>query len=115
MILLTSTSDILRLITSAASAVDVHASFMDFNGTIVVPGRQNTVGISGATTTTIVSAPGASIQRNIKMLTVRNRGALNQDVTIVHFDGSLAPEMHKVTLAPGESLQYSDALGFVVL
>ena len=41
MLLLTSTSDILRLITgSAASTIEVHASFVDLNGTTVTPGRE---------------------------------------------------------------------------
>ena len=68
MLLLNSTSDILRLITgAAASTIDVHASYVDLNGTTVTAGRKNTR-ITTATTTTVVAAPGASTARNVKSL-----------------------------------------------
>jgi len=64
MLLLTSTSDIVRLITgAAASTIEVHTSYVDVNGTTITPGRTNTR-ITTATTTTIVASPAASTQRN---------------------------------------------------
>ena len=55
MINLASTSDKLRLTTSGAATVEVHASWVDLNGTTVTPGRTNTADISTATTTDIVA------------------------------------------------------------
>ena len=43
MIILASTSDLIRVITSHAATVEVHASYVDLNGTTVTPGRKNTV------------------------------------------------------------------------
>ena len=109
MLLLTSTSDILRLITSAAaSTIEVHASFVDLNGTAVTPGRTNTR-ISTATTTTIVAAPGASTQRNVKGLYITNNSAgTNCTVAVEHFDGTNAVELMQFVLLPGENMGYRE-------
>ena len=71
MILLTSTSDRLRVITGSAGDIRVQASYVDLSGTTVTPGRQNT-SISTATTTDIVGGPGASTQRNVKFCSIFN-------------------------------------------
>jgi hypothetical protein len=115
MILLASTSDLVRVITSAAVNTDVHASLADLNGTTVTPGRTNTP-ITTATTTTVVGSPGASTYRTVKTLTVRNRHASTaQTVTIVHTDGTNAMEIYKATLAAGESLHYDEHRGWRVM
>lgn len=112
MLLLASTADLLRIVTSAAVTVDVHASWVDLNGSTVTPGRANTA-ISTAATTTVVPSPAASTYRTVKSLTVRNRHATTaQDVTVVHTDGTTAAELIKVTLAAGECLHYHEAAGF---
>lgn len=114
MILLASTSDLVRVITSAAINTDVHASWVDLNGSTVTPGRTNTL-ITTATTTTIVGSPAASTYRTVKTITIRNRHASTaQDVTVVHSDGTSIPELIKITLAAGECLHYHEAAGFWV-
>ena len=115
MLLLTSTDDKIRVTTSAAVTTDVHASFVDYNGTTVTPGRLNTA-ISTATTTDVVSSPGSSTQRNVKALHVRNRHATtSQDVTVIHTDGTTACELVKVTLPAGYTLAFDEGAGFRVL
>lgn len=112
MILLTSTSDVLNLITSASCDVKVHASYVDLSGTTVTPGRRNTA-ITTATTTAIVTSPGSSTQRNVKTLAIHNDDAtLSVTVTLVHTDGTTAVEIIKRTLKAGESLFYNDSTGF---
>jgi hypothetical protein len=112
MLLLASTSDLLRVVTTSTASTDVHASWVDLNGSTVTPGRTNTP-ISTATTTTVVASPGASTYRTVKTLTVRNRHAsTSQTVTVVHTDGTNAMEVIKCTLAAGESLMYVEGAGF---
>lgn len=112
MILLASTADLLRIVTSAAITIDVHASWVDMSGSTITPGRTNTA-ISTATTTTVVASPGSSTYRTVKALTVRNRHASTaQDVTLNHTDGTTSVELIKVTLAAGECLHYHEAAGF---
>lgn len=112
MLLLTTTSDIIRLITDAGVTVDVHASFMDYAAASTTPGSQNTA-ISTATTTTVVAAPGASTQRNVKLLSIRNRSASSTvGVTVQLYNGATAYELEKVALGPGQSAVYHDGRWF---
>jgi hypothetical protein len=105
--ILSSTSDLLRLTTSSTSALDVHVSWTDFTSSSATAGRTNTL-ISTATTTTIVASPAASTQRLVKMFSARNRGTAAQTVTVLHSDGTNIPEVHKVTLSAGDVLLYKD-------
>ncbi len=107
MILLTSTSDLLQVITSAAGDIDVHASYMDFvtGATTATPGRQNTASIVTATTTDVVGSPGANTSRNVKLLTVRNTHiSISNIITIRHTDGVAAKILWKGALDASEQL-----------
>jgi hypothetical protein len=115
MINLVGTSDIIRLITSSTANIAVHASWMDLSGTTVTPGRTNTA-IASAATTTIVAAPTASTQRNIKTLTISNTHASTVNtVTVRYFDGTTEFQLFKRDLAAGEMVVYDeDGGGFSV-
>lgn len=105
MLLLTSTSDIIRVVTGASvSTITVHTSYVDnANGTIT-PLRTNT-NISTATTTTIVPSPSASTQRNVKLISITNNNATTScQVTVQHFDGTDSIDLMGVTLKAGENL-----------
>jgi hypothetical protein len=114
MLLLTSTSDLIQVVTGqAVTAIDVHASWVDYASGTVTPGRTNTPSITTATTTTIVGSPGASTQRNAKTINIRNRdGSLSCDVTVKHTDGTNNLELIKITLAAGDTLEYVEGVGF---
>lgn len=114
MLLLTSTSDVLRVITGSALTIDVHASFMDLSAGATTPGRQNTA-ITTAATTAVVAAPAASTQRNVKFLSIRNKDASPCDITVVHFDGSVAVELKKVALPANGELHFIEGIGFLML
>ena len=105
MILLTSTSDKLQLVTGASGAsVDVHCSYVDNASGTITPGRLNVVGIATATTTDIVSAPGASTQRNVKGIYITNTsGTTATQVTVLHTDGTNVADLFGVTLLAGEN------------
>jgi hypothetical protein len=115
MILLTATTDKLDLITGTAADLDVHASWMDYASGTVTPGRTNTA-ITTATTTDIVPAPGASTQKNVKRLNIRNKDSADAtDVTVRFNQNGTAFELHKVRLAPGDVLQYIDGVGWFLI
>lgn len=112
MIILSSTSDKLQVVTGSAVTVDVHASWMDYNGTTVTPGRTNSA-ITTAATTDVVASPGASTQRNVKSFHARNKHASSSvTVTVRHTDGTTAVDLHTMTLFAGESLEYVEGQGF---
>lgn len=104
MLLLTSVSDLVRIVTSAAGDIEVHASWVDNNAGTITPGRQNTA-ISTATTTTVVPSPGSGVQRNVKALQITNNHASSSCfVEVLHTDGTTPSELIGVTLLPGENL-----------
>lgn len=109
MLLLNSTSDVIRVITGAAvSTIDCHASWMDTDGTTVTPGRKNTI-ISTATTTTIVPSPSAGVTRNLKGLYITNDSTgTSCNVSVEHFDGTNQVELIEFILLPGENLGYRE-------
>lgn len=115
MLLLTSTSDLVRVVTSSTAPLEIHATYVDHNAGTITPGRTNTE-VTTATTTTVVGSPAASTQRNVQTLLVRNaHTSTTNDVTVLHTDGTTSVEVFKVTLAAGEVLQFLDGVGFQVL
>lgn len=114
MLLLTSTSDLLRVVTNSAATLDVHASWVDNASGTITPGRTNTA-IASAATTTVVGSPAASTQRNLQSLTLQNRdAALADTVTIQHFDGTTSVDLFTAVLAAREHLEWLDGQGFKV-
>lgn len=109
MLLLTSTSDLVRITTgTATNAIEVHASYVDINGTTVTPLRTNTK-ITTATTTTVVASPSASTQRNVKGLYITNNSVgTNCDIKVVHTDGTNEVELMQFVLLPGENIGYRE-------
>ena len=109
MLLLTSTSDIIRVVTGSAADVDVHASWVDNASGTITPGRTNTAPITTATTTTVVASPSASTQRNVKALYVHNTHAtVSTTVTVQHFDGTNSIDLVNCTLLPDEHLDLGE-------
>src|SRR3989304_3603886 len=113
MLLLTSTSDLVQVVTGQAVTTDVHASWVDNASGTIPPGRTNTA-ITGATTTTVVASPAASMQRNVQTLIIINKDASADNITIRHSDGTTIVELFDYNLGPDETLQYVDGDGFKV-
>lgn len=115
MLLLASTSDIIRVDTSGTPNIDVHTSWVDKNGSTITPGRTNTT-ISSATTTTIAGSPAASTYRTIKTIHIRNRHATTANtVTVEHFDGTTGVELISLSLLAGYVLHYDEGAGWEIL
>jgi len=115
MITLDSTTTTLEALTSAAVNTDYYVAWADQTTTTFVPGQSNGQ-ITTATTTTIVSAPAASTQRQIKFITIRNRSTTASQTVTLKFDVS-ATERYitsDVVLQPGEILEYTSGFGFSV-
>lgn len=105
MLILASTSDIVRVVTDATADIEPHASWVDNAAGTITVSRTNTASITTATTTTVVASPGASTQRNVKHLSLRNNHASTTcNVTVEHFDGTTAETLMKVALLAGEAL-----------
>ena len=109
MLLLTGTTDLITVTTSAAGTIAVHASYVDNNAGTITPGRTNTPLISTATTTTVVASPAAGVQRNVKKLNINNTsGSVANLVTVAHTDGTTSIALWDATLAAGESAELTE-------
>jgi len=115
MLLLTATNQSLEVQTSASPSTDYQASWVDLvTGTSpsVTPGSGQG-NIASATTTTVVAAPAASTTRQLKSLTVRNRGVSPNTLTVKKdVAGTEYHLLGAVPLQPGETLAYEDGQGF---
>jgi hypothetical protein len=120
MLLLTSVNDLIQLVTSSAATLDVYTGYVDADSATspatITPGRKPTA-INSAATTTIVASPGnATTRRDVSLIIARNKdAALSDDVIVKHTDGTTPVEQCKVTLLPGEMLQFTEAGGYMVL
>lgn len=105
-VILDATTKSLELVTTTTAGIDYSISYADHTSSAFTPG--NTVGkITTATTTTILSAPGASTQRQIKNATIRNISATTSNTVTLQMDVSATNyELFKRVLGPGESLEF---------
>jgi hypothetical protein len=115
MVILDATTKILELVTSAAVNTDYYVSYVDITTSAFTPGESDGQ-ITTATTTTILAAPAASTQRQVKYLTVVNRSTSTAQTVSINLDvsGTERKVTPSITLAPGEMLQYSGANGLQV-
>lgn len=111
MLLLTSTGDLIQVITGTGADCDVHASWVDNASGTITPGRTNTL-ITTATTTSVVGSPASSTQRNVKTLNIRNKDSSAQTLTVQHTDGTNVATLIKLSLQPGESLVWTEGVGW---
>lgn len=111
MLNLASTSDIVRVVTSAAAQIEVHASWGDLtvsSGAVDLD-RQNTPAITTATTTTVVPSPSAGVKRNVKHLNITNdHASVACVVSVEHSDGTTISELISVTLLAGENMIFNE-------
>lgn len=104
-------SDTLKLITSAAISVDWNAASQDQPAMgaayPIGPATQTAAGnVATATTTTLVSPPASGSVRNVSQLSLTNRGAGVQTVRVVKDNGTAYDLFPEATLNAGESLQF---------
>jgi len=119
MLILNSTTDSLRVINNNAGSLDVVCSWMEHsnaNPPVPAPADTTATAITGAATTTVVAAPASGVRRNVKTVHIRNKHAsVSQDVEVVFTRSATDYSLHKVTLNPGESLEYIEGIGWFEL
>lgn len=117
MIFLVAITDTLEVVTTVAGSVDVTVSYNDIPTATYqpVPGRSDS-SIITATITTAVAAPAASTIRQVKFISISNKGTTAQVITVqINANGTrrvIGPPL--VTLQSGEAWTYEDAQGVSV-
>ena len=109
------TTDDLSLTQSAAGTLDIIFSHVDVDtatGNVFTPGKTLTA-MTTATTSNVVTHPGAGLIRNIKTGSIRNKHASQStDVTLNYDANGTLFEIIKCTLLPGETLLYNEGTFF---
>lgn len=114
MILLDATTHTLEATTSAAVSTNYVISYADITTSTFLPASSQG-NITTATTTTVVAAPGASTQRQIKLASFYNNGSASQTVTVKKDVSGTEYIIISAVIAAGETLQYTDGNGWEVL
>ncbi len=113
-ITLNTTGKTLELVTSSSATVHVSVSYIDTDSTFV-PKESDAV-VSSATTTAILAAPISNHYHGAKNISIFNTSASASNTVTVNLNhSSTLVTLAKATLAPGESLQWSDASGWYCL
>jgi hypothetical protein len=100
--ILKTTSELVRIITTSTANTDVQCNFADHTSSDFTPDSQNTK-ISTAATTTVIGAPAASTKRQVKSIMIHNvHATLAQTVTIEIFDGTNSFAVYNCTLSASE-------------
>jgi hypothetical protein len=119
MIILALTTDKLQLITSAAGDIDVVCSYGEVDQStppVVKPFGKQLTTIVTAATTDILASPAASTTRTPEEMTIRNTHAtVSNTVTVLYNANATLYEIHKVTLAPGEMVEYIRGIGWFLV
>lgn len=103
-IVLEASTDALELVTSSAASIDYNCSWTDNTTTLFTPGK-SAGNVASATTTTVVSAPAASTQRNILNCTFKNASTTTANTLTLQRDVSATNRtMYTGTVAAGETL-----------
>lgn len=93
------------------SNLEVATAYADITTTSFTPANNLTT-ISGNTDTDIISAPGASTQRQIKYISVYNCDTETHSLTIKIDNSGTDYRIWNGTLASGERLEFVDGIGF---
>lgn len=117
MIILDATNRSLEVVLAAAittNQLPVVSSYVDVTTTTYTPGSSTTA-TNSTTGVTIVAAPGAATQRQIKFLSIHNADTAAAVVTVRYNDNTTLRTLCKVSLPAGDTLQYTDGEGWRVL
>ena len=117
--LLTTTTDLLRVVTGSAADLDCIVSFIEYTTAsppVLDALDSQFTNITTATTTTILAAPTTgSDRRRIKAVSICNTHASTSTTcrVIIERTGPVNWDMfNTVTLAPGETLTFTEGLGW---
>jgi hypothetical protein len=106
-IALTSTNKSLKLTTGSAGSVDYVVSYNDVTSSSFTPGDSQG-NITTATSTEIVAAPGAGINRGIKSINIFNNSVSANTISVKKDVGGTGYNLFNCTLSQGDSLIWND-------
>lgn len=112
---LTSTTDKIQVKTGSTANTDIYVTYYDRGaGPMVMARWSGTIATVGVTD--VVASPAQDVIRIVKSASVTNRHAsAQQNVTIIHTDGTTTVNIREVVLNAGDTLQYDERNGWSVM
>lgn len=115
MLILSDPADLIDVVCSpGTSGLSAHCAFMDADGSVVTPNRQNSNFTGGSTGGTLVDGPGSGIERAIKSMFLYSGNAGDIDVTIRRTSGGVTVVLLEAVLSWFDTIGYVDGQGFRV-
>lgn len=117
MLILDATTKSLEIVLAGAvtaNQLPVVASYVDVTTSTYTPGSSDNASNS-TTPVTVVAAPAASTQRQVKLLTIQNADTVSATVTLRYNDNGTTRVIVKVALSANDTLVYTDGEGFRVI
>ncbi len=117
MIILNSTTDKIQIILASgvtANQLSCYAGYRDITITSFTPKRTIT-NTNNTTAVDLVPSPASSTQRVIDYISIYNKDSASSNVTVRFNDNGTTYNLIKVTIAPGEKIEYNDSDGFKVI
>jgi hypothetical protein len=98
----------------ATNELPIMVSYVDITTTSFTPASSNTE-TNGVTPVTIIAAPAASTQRQVKFISIQNKDTASVILTLQLNDNSTIREIIKFVLDSDDTFVYTDGEGFRVL
>lgn len=114
MLALTATTETLELSTSSTASTDFHVTFVDHTTSGGTPGTQSG-NITTATTTTILAAPASSTYRQVRQLSVKNKGTAVQAVVLKKDISGTERELTASISLGGQESLWMDGNGLITI
>lgn len=114
--ILDATGKSLEIVLTAAittNELPIVAAFVEYAAETVTPAGNDTI-TTGTTAVTIVAAPAANLQRQVKFLSIVNLDTVAAEVTVQLNNASTIRPMFTVLLGIDEQIIYTDRGGFRV-
>lgn len=115
MLLDATTKSIEITVEAAATTTEspVTVEYVDHTATTFAPASSDTVS-NGTSVVTMVAAPAASTQRQVKEITIYNADTVNHTYTVKYNDNATKRTVVKVAVVPGQALIYRSDIGWVL-
>jgi hypothetical protein len=117
MIILTNTTDILKVVLAEAknpTNVKCYASYRDTTSSTITPGR-NATSSNGSTAVNLVPAPASSTQRIVDYISIHNTDSEFKTVSIQFDDNGTAHNLFVGIINQNEKIEYQESEGFRIL
>lgn len=114
MILLKATTESLQILTTTTAGIDYSVSYADITTTAFTPSTNEGKIVTG-TTTSVLAAPAAATQRQVKLITISNIHASASNTVVVQklITATAYNLTPVITLLAGETMQYMDGQGWI--